>query len=221
MFCIETYMKDLTEALRQQFGARLCYVGLQGSYLRGEATAESDIDVMTVIDGMTLGDLDAYREKVRGVGEFQRACGFICGKQELANWNPMELCHVLHTTKDYYGVLAELIPAYTEEDVRNFVKMSVNNLFHEICHRYIYASPEKNAARLPGSYKGVFFILQNLCYLESGEFIATKRELLPKLRGADRDILETAMALGRGVEFPADTLMNKLYDWCRETMAAL
>ena len=42
---IEDYTKRLTEELKKKFGKRLLYVGLQGSYLRGEATSESDIDI--------------------------------------------------------------------------------------------------------------------------------------------------------------------------------
>ena len=56
--------------------------------------------------------------------------------------------------------------------------LSVNNLYHEICHRYIHADREKSVAKLPGTYKGVFFVLQNLYYLTHGKFVVTKEELL-------------------------------------------
>ena len=70
---------------------------------------------------------------------------------------------------------ATIVPEYTENDVRTFVKMSLGNLYHEICHRYIHAPKEKNIAKLPYTYKSVFFILQNLHYLESGMFVGTKK----------------------------------------------
>ncbi|MBQ9141799.1 MAG: nucleotidyltransferase domain-containing protein [Lachnospiraceae bacterium] len=34
------------DSTKDEFGDRLLYVGLQGSYLRGEATESSDIDIM-------------------------------------------------------------------------------------------------------------------------------------------------------------------------------
>ena len=43
---INDYTNRLTDALKSKFGDRLLYVGLQGSYLRGEATPESDIDII-------------------------------------------------------------------------------------------------------------------------------------------------------------------------------
>ena len=46
MFRIAHDMSALTALLREAFRKRLLYVGLQGSYLRGEADENSDIDVM-------------------------------------------------------------------------------------------------------------------------------------------------------------------------------
>jgi predicted nucleotidyltransferase len=39
--------------LRDRFGARVRFVKLFGSFARGEATDDSDIDVAVVIDGLT------------------------------------------------------------------------------------------------------------------------------------------------------------------------
>ena len=47
-FNIDNYMENLISRCKEAFGNRLVYVGLQGSYLRGEATENSDIDVMGV-----------------------------------------------------------------------------------------------------------------------------------------------------------------------------
>ncbi len=144
MIDIENYIWQLIELLKQQFASRLLYVGLQGSYLRGEATESSDIDIMVVIDVLGVSDLDAYRTAIQSLEHFDKSCGFICSKEDLANWNPLEICHLLNCTKDYFGVLGELVPTYSENDIRNFIKMSVNNLYHEICHRYIHADLNKS-----------------------------------------------------------------------------
>lgn len=221
MFDIEKYMEQLIAQLREKFGPRLLYVGLQESYLRGEATVHSDIDAMVVIDGLCVSDLRAYRSVIESMEHYDRSCGFICGKTDLAAWNPMEICHVLHSTKDYFGTLSALVPAYTQQDIRNFVKMSVNNLYHEICHRYIHADAAANREALPFTYKGVFYILQNLHYLTSGTFIGTKRELLPRLDGKNHAVLERAMSLAAGDAYDFDDSFALLFDWCQETMKAI
>ena len=44
MFDLDSYMNALILSCRAAFRERLLYVGLQGSYLRGEAYENSDID---------------------------------------------------------------------------------------------------------------------------------------------------------------------------------
>lgn len=221
MFNTDVYVPSLIELLKAAYHERLLYVGLQGSYLRGEATEHSDIDIMLVISDMSVADLAKYREAISSLEGYDKSCGFICGKEELQNWNPIEICHLLHTTKDYYGTLAKLVRKYTENDVRNFVKMNLGNLYHEICHRYIHAPKENNIAKLPYTYRSVFFILQNLYYLDSGKFIGTKKELREVLSGKDRLVLETAIFLSDGTEFDFDEAFALLFTWCKETMIGI
>ena len=218
MFKTDVYIPALIELLKAAYKERLLYVGLQGSYLRNEATDHSDIDIMVVIRDMSVADLAKYREAISSLEDYDKSCGFICGIEELKNWNPLEICHLLHTTKDYYGTLTKLVPEYTETDVRNFVKMSLGNLYHEICHRYIHAPQEKNIAKLPFTYRSVFFILQNMYYLESGKFICTKKELLEVLSGSDKRVLETAVSLSNGIDFDFNEAFDSLFIWCKETM---
>lgn len=221
MVNIENYISVLTDRLRERFNARLLYVGLQGSYLRGEATESSDIDIMVIIEDLSVSDLDAYRAIIESMEHFDKSCGFLCSKADLANWNPLEMCALLNGTRDYYGVLRDFVPAYTEQDIRNFVKMSLNNLYHEICHRYLHASSDDNVNGLPFTYKGVFFILQNLYYLKHGRFIATKAELLELLEGKDRAVMQRALDLNRGVAHDFSDSFSLLFTWCQETMKAI
>ena len=72
-------MNDLAAQLRDAFGARLIYLGLQGSYARGEADVQSDLDVMCVLEGLSTADLDAYGRIIRELPWAEKACGFICG----------------------------------------------------------------------------------------------------------------------------------------------
>lgn len=221
MVNIEQYISQLTRRLQQAFGSGLLYVGLQGSYLRGEATENSDIDVMVVLDELTAARMDQYREVLQSLGHFDKACGFLCSREDLAHWNPLEICHLLHTTKDCFGDLRSLTPDYADEDVRSFIKLSIGNLYHELCHRYIYRGPEKSAASLPSIFKGVFFILQNLHYLRTGSFVQIKKELLPLLEGKDKTVLQRSLELSRGADFAFAESFDLLLTWCQETLKSL
>ncbi len=221
MVDINRYLFELCQLLKSNFGERLVYVGLQGSYLRGEATDHSDIDIMAVIDGLSVADLKQYRAIIDSLPYSDRARGFICSKADLAAWNPLEICNLLHSTRDYYGVLSDIIPTYCVDDVRNFVKLSLNNLYHEICHRYIHGSTEKNVEALPYTSKGVFFILQNLHYLRSNHFLGTKGELLKALTGKDQAVLLRAMELNQGISHDFENNFELLFTWCQETLQSL
>lgn len=221
MIRIEEYIDELTDILADAFGERLVYIGLQGSYLRNEATENSDIDIMAVIDDISVEDLDTYRQALVSIGNFDKSCGFICGRADLSHWNPLELCHLLNTTKDYYGELKNLVPAYTMEDERNYVKFSLNNLYHEICHRYIHADREHNISRLPVTCKSVFYIVQHLYYLRTGNFVPTKRELLECVQDEDKAVLELSVSLRNDDGYDFDRAFSLLFRWCQSALARI
>ena len=212
MFDLDSYMNALILSCRAAFGERLLYVGLQGSWLRGEAHENSDIDVMVILDRFCVQDMDRYREILKRIGFYERSCGFICGRDELLRWNPLEVCQLRHTTKDLLGVLTDYLPSATREDEVNYVRLSLGNLYHELCHRYIHADRERNVAAFRSTCKGVFFLMQNLHYLETGHFILTKKELREAVSSKDRRVLELG-GLTDGFDF--DQAFSVLFAWCQ------
>jgi hypothetical protein len=193
-------------------------MGLQGSWLRGEAHENSDIDIMVILDGFSVRDMDIYRGILKEIGFYEKSCGFICGKDEMKCWNPLEVCQLCQTTKDLVGVLIDYLPPATREDEINYVKLSLGNLYHELCHRYIHADREKNNARFRGTCKSVFYLIQNLHFLESGHFILSRKDLKEAVTDEDRLILELA-ELPDVYDF--DQAFSSLFAWCQKTFARI
>ena len=212
MFELSKYLDDLILNCRSAFGEQLLYMGLQGSWLRGEAREDSDIDVMVILDRLSVQDMDTYRGILKEIGFYDKSCGFICGKEEMMRWNPLEVCQLRHTTKDLLGVLTDFLPPAAWEDEINYVKLSLGNLYHEICHRYIHADRDKNVARFRGTCKGVFYLIQNLHFLERGCFILSKKELKEAVAKEDRMILELA---GLPDDSDFDQAFSSLFSWCQ------
>ena len=212
MFDLERYLNELISRCRESFGDRLLYVGLQGSYLRGEANGDSDIDVMVILDRFSVQDMNSYREILKKIGFYEKSCGFIVGREEMKSWNPLEICALRHTTKDLLGVLSDHLPPATREDEINYVKLSLGNLYHEICHRYIHADRGTNTSAFCSSCKSLFFLIQNLHYLETGRFIRTKKKLKAAVSKEDRRVLELAELPG-GFDF--DEAFSLLFAWCQ------
>ena len=218
MFDLDKYLADLILNCRSAFGERLLYMGLQGSWLCGEAHENSDIDVMAILDGFSVRDMDTYREILKGIGFYERSCGFICGKDEMKRWNPLEIGQLRHTTKDLVGVLTDYLPPATREDEINDVKLSLGNLYHELCHRYIHADRDKNTAKFRGTCKSVFYLVRNLHFLESGHFILSREDLKEAVAKDDRIVLEMA-DLPDGYDF--DQAFSSLFTWCQSAFARI
>ncbi len=212
MFELNSYLQALIRECQSAFGDRLLYVGLQGSYLRGEAHEDSDIDVMVILDRFSMRDMDIYREILKKIGFYEKSCGFIFGRAEMSRWNPLEVCQLRHTTKDLFGALTDYLPSATREDEINYVKLSLGNLYHAICHRYIHKDRESNIAAFRSTCKQVFFLMQNLHYLENGRFILTKKELGKAVSVEDRKALGLA-ELPDGFDF--DNAFSVLFAWCQ------
>ena len=218
MFNLDNYIQNLISECKIAFGTRLLYMGLQGSYLRGEAHENSDIDIMVIINDFSVTDMQTYHEILQKIGCFEKSCGFICGKNEIQNWNPLEVCQLKFTTKDLLGILTDYLPPATREDETNYIKISLGNLYHELCHRFIHADKEKNIAKFRGTCKGFFFLIQNLHYLETGNFILSKKELKEKVPAADRRILEFSDLPD---DYNFDEAFSELITWCQKAFVRL
>jgi len=220
-FDIEKYVDELIRRLQDEFGERLIYVGLQGSFRRGEADENSDIDIMVTLDRLDAADLDRYRKTIAALPAFERSCGFISGREELKNWPRHEICQLLHETKDCYGSLRPLLPDFCRADVENYIRISIGNLYHLLCHGRIHGAPEVCADRLRGLYKAVFYILQNSLYLQSGEWVMTGAGLAARLSGLDREVMEMALTVKAKTEFDPEKAFILLFNWCRNFLQAI
>ena len=206
------YLQNLIGECRNAFSDRLLYAGLQGSYMREEATEKSDIDVMIILEDFSVEDMDLYRELLKRIGNDEKSCGFICGREEMMRWNPLEVCQLRNTTRDLFGTLKDFLPFATREDEINYVKVSLGNLYHELCHRYIHSNRERNIMAFRGTCKNAFFLIQNLLFLERGSFVVRKGELKKQVSEEDRVILELSELPD---DYDYDTAFRLMFCWCQ------
>ena len=218
MVDIEIWMEELAGKLAGEFGPRLLFLGLQGSYGRGEATEDSDIDVVTVLDRVELADLDAYRAVVRQMPEGEKACGFLCGAAELKDWPKYDLIGVARDTRDVYGQLADLLPPLGRNDLADAAAVGASGLYHAAVHSYLYREREHRPAFLENVHKSVFFALRALYELRHGENVRAKGELLSRLTGDEREILAYGLTPPERREEP-EAAFARLIRWSAAAMA--
>ena len=81
MIEISLWTKQFLFRLSETFGERVWFVGLQGSYSRDEANENSDIDMVVILDELTLEDLPRYRCMLDTLPNRQLICGFLSGSR--------------------------------------------------------------------------------------------------------------------------------------------
>ena len=218
MVDIKVWMGELAEKLTGRFGDRLLFLGLQGSYGRGEAGEDSDIDVVTVLDRVELSDLDLYRAIVGGMPEGEKACGFLCGAAELKSWPKYDLCQLARDVRAYRGELGPLLPPLGREDLAQAAAIGASGIYHAAVHTYLYAPKDNWPGFLKEAHKGAFFALRALYELRTGESVRAKRDLLPRLSGDEREIL--AYSLLHTQEEP-EAAFARLLRWSAAAMAGV
>jgi len=221
-FDSERWINELIARLDGEFGDRILFIGHTGSYARGEATEHSDIDVNIVLDALTFGDLERYRRIVRSMPHRDKACGFICGASEMKAWPAHELFQFTQGCVVLRGSLDDLITGPTDRDIEDSVMNLTSMIYQQCCHAYLFEDEFDQAAEgLKDAYKAAFFVLQEMHFLRHREYVATKRELLDRLDGLDREILATCMCWSELSEDRMDRpehYFSMLREWSSATL---
>ncbi len=187
-------MPAVVEVLKQTFGPRLLFVGLQGSYRRGEATETSDIDLCVILDRLEPADFPRLRAVLDALPEGEKAAGFVCGAPELAAWPAFELFAFVKDMDAWYGELAPLLPPITKADINLGVRTAVAALYHEAAQLLLAADAldaEAAAKAVHSLRKSFLRALQGVLYLRTGEFPRDRAEALRRAQEGEGDMLRT------------------------------
>ena len=189
---IDQWMEQYREAVQQLFGERVWFLGLQGSYGRGEANEQSDIDVVLILDTVSVNDLEKYSQMLDTLSAREKVCGFVSGKQEILSWELSDLFQFCYDTTPILGSLEELIGCIREEDIRRAIRIGACNVYHMCVHNLVH---EKSTDILKGLYKSAVFTLQAIAFLQTGRYEKKKRDLLLVLQEEDRFVLTAGMTI--------------------------
>ena len=200
MIDITAWMKNFLHTLNETFRGRVWFVGLQGSYGRGEATETSDIDIVVILDQLSATDIQKYNTMLDTLPNRELICGFFSGKDELLTWEPSDLFQFYYDTTPIKGSLDELLAVIDESAVNRAIKIGACNIYHGCVHNMLH---EKSEDVLKGLYKSASFVVQAIVFKQTGKYIKHQKELLKVVSSNEQDITHTFLKLknGEAVDF--------------------
>lgn len=216
MIEIEKWMEAFLQTLDAHFGKRVWFVGLQGSYSRGEATQTSDIDIVVILDQLAAPDIRRYHTMLDTLPHRERICGFLSGKEEILNWEPSDLFQFCHDTTPIRGSLEEVMEQIDNAAVNRAIKIGACNIYHGCVHNMLH---EKSEEILYGLYKSASFVIQAICFKETGSYVRSQRQLRDCAAPDDRVILDTFMVLKSGGEICFQQMSDTLFTWAQSQIA--
>jgi len=213
MIDITAWTKKFLQTLNETFPNRIRFVGLQGSYGRGEATVTSDIDIVVIFDQLTVTDIQKYNVMLDTLSNRELICGFVSGKDELLNWEPSDLFQFYYDTTPIQGSLDELLAVIDESAVNRAIKIGACNIYHGCVHNMLH---EKSKDILRGLYKSASFVVQAIAFKQTGKYIKQKSKLRDVVSTDERLILDTFSNLKNGGEVDFDLMSEALFFWSKK-----
>jgi predicted nucleotidyltransferase len=213
MIEIHSWVEQFSKRLHGTFGERTWFIGLQGSYGRGEATETSDIDLVVILDELSAADISAYNEMLDTLPQRELICGFLAGKNELLHWEPYDLFQLYYDTTPIKGSLDELLPLLDGNAVNSAIRIGACNIFHGCVHNMLY---EKSEDILKGLYKAASFVVQAICFEQTGNYIRHQKDLLPLVSDEDAEIAETFIQLKNGGTADLQAMSESLFRWAQK-----
>ena len=213
MLDINSWTAKFLKTVDEAFGKRVWFVGLQGSYGRGEATDTSDIDVVVILDELSASDIQKYNAMLDALPHRELICGFLSGKDELLHWEPSDLFQFYYDTTTIKGSLDELLTVIDEAAIDRAIKIGACNIYHGCVHNMLH---EKSEDILKGLYKSASFVVQAIVFKQTGKYIKRQSELRDVVSADERVIVDTFFILKNGdaVEFGA--MSDTLFSWSKK-----
>ena len=213
MIDITAWMQNFLQTLNETFANRVWFVGLQGSYSRGEATETSDIDIVVILDELSAMDIQTYNTMLDTIAHRELICGFISGTNEIMNWEPSDLFQFCYDTTPIKGNLDKVFALIDDRAVNRAIKIGVCNIFHGCVHNMLH---EKSEDILRGLYKSASFVVQAIAFKQTGNYISHQKELLQVVSSDERAIVETFMNLKNGGAVEFNLMSETLFTWAKK-----
>lgn len=216
MVDIRFWIDEYEKRVQETFGDRVWFIGLQGSYARGEADESSDIDAVCVLDELAVSDVIAYGRLLDTLPDRHLTCGFFGGKRDLLGWEPSELFQFCRDTIPVYGSLDSLLEVVDDAAVDRAILQAACGVYHGCIHNLLF---EKSDEVLRGLCKSAAFAVQASVFRQTGFYLRSCDGLLEKSTGKDHEVVALRAALKDGVRVEFVPMSEILLSWAQENIS--
>ena len=228
---VNTWLELFLSRLRERFGERVVFVAHHGSWARGEAHEDSDIDAFVILDRVDDETLAEYREVMESLPYTQEhmVSTFMGSAVELRAWPRHQQVECWYGCRTLHGNLADLVDPPTDADCIEDVSYKAAEALHMARHYLLHPHDMTGRARqLKYPFKECVYALQSWLLLTTGVRYDRKDELLAELDDPDDiavveavrdwrhvadDSPETAVAYCRLLERWSRGMLGRLAAW--------
>ena len=213
MIDVTIWVHNFLQTLNKTFANRVWFVGLQGSYGRGEATETSDIDIVVILDELSAIDIQTYNDMLDTLSHRELICGFLSSKNEIMNWEPSDLFQFCYDTIPIKGSLDEVMTVIDESAVNRAIKIGACNIYHGCVHNMLH---EKSDDVLKGLYKSASFVVQAIAFKQTGKYIKQQSKLRDVVSINEKIIIDTFLSLKNGGIVDFNSMSETLFTWSKK-----
>lgn len=186
---VEKLLKEFVGLMKETYGKNLVFIIHHGSWATGDASPESDIDTLVMLEKITHKELD----KLRGIlmqEKYQRMVVLLFSRLDMDNFVPFKRHQFHFGSKLLYGTCP--LPAPTEEGMMIEMKKIADTVGYWSKFLYTHLHLAENVARkMYWRFREATVALKIYVQWKTGEFPVTKRRLKELLDDPkDREIVE-------------------------------
>jgi len=184
---VDKWLGDFLKRLRRGFRDRLIFVGHHGSWARGEAKMESDIDAIVILDRIDSHDLDIFRDIISSMPDAKNlASTALLSVSELQVWPRFDLVGLFYGCKVLHGALNGIIEKTKTVDLIDSIKVIASANLHHARHYLLHPHElGKVVHNLKYPFKNCFYALQSWILLKENKYVARKKNILKILKETD------------------------------------
>ena len=168
------------------------------------------IEIVSEPDIRSKDEAIEYMQTLKSILEYLEICD--CKMQEGSLRCDVNLS-VRKKGETKFGTRTETKNLNSFKAIERAIKIGACNIYHGCVHNMLH---EKSDEILKGLYKAASFVVQAICFRETGCYIKSQKALLEKVSGIERSIVENFLSLKNSDKVDFEEMSNTLFEWSKK-----